>query len=147
MSHRNKQPLSDSAGVEGTAPKANVRLFVVFSALYSFWVARQAALNSGSYLGGGRRDAYSLILFNHETSTPIENDSTSSPDELLTAALHFGANGGRNFTGALRRTHEVMNSHWSTERHGFWFDTTCDASADNVIGPPSLFSCLMAKTM
>lgn len=71
-------------------------------------------------MGGGRRDAYSLIFFNHEPSTSIENDFASSPDELLTAALRFGAEGGTDFTGALARAHNIMASHWSTERCRFF---------------------------
>ncbi|KAI9462918.1 hypothetical protein BJY52DRAFT_1221931 [Lactarius psammicola] len=63
------------------------------------------------------RDAYSLIFFSHEPSTSsIEYDFTSSPDELLTAALHYEADGGTDFSSALKRTQDVMTSHWSTER-------------------------------
>ena len=47
----------------------------------------------------------------------IENDFTSSPDELLTAALDFGAEGGTDFTSALGKMQNVMTSHWSTERY------------------------------
>ncbi|KAN0134763.1 hypothetical protein V8E53_007548 [Lactarius tabidus] len=46
----------------------------------------------------------------------IETDFTSSPDELLTAALEFGVVGGTDFTSALDRTQEVMTLHWSAER-------------------------------
>ena len=147
MSQTDRQPLPDSARVDHIVPKANNRLGVVFSALYRFWVARQAALNSGSSSGGGRRDAYSLIFFNHESSTPIENDSTSSPDELLTAALHFGADGGKHFTGALKRTHNIMNSHWSIERYGLGLTRLAMHLLICIIDPPSLFSCRMVKTM
>jgi len=68
-------------------------------------------------VGGPRRDAYSLIFFNHVPSTSsIENDFASSPDELLDAALQFDAKGGADFTGALERTQMIMTSHWSAER-------------------------------
>jgi hypothetical protein len=134
MSQKDRQPLPDSAGIELIMPTANDRLGAVFSALYSFWIARQAAAGLNSPLDGGRRDAYSLILFNHEPSTSIENDLTSSPDELLTAALRQEAAGGKNFTSALERTQIVMNSHWSRERCGSLtaekFDADCDTLAD-----------------
>jgi hypothetical protein len=136
MSQTDRQPLPDSAGVERIVSKANNRLGAVFLALYSFWVARQAVLSSGSSLGGGMRDAYSLIFFNHESSTPIENDSASSPDELLTAALHFEAGGGKNFTGALQRTHKVMNSHQSTEKYGLGLTRVAMHPADMYHRPP-----------
>ena len=114
-----RQPLPNSAGIDRIVHKANNRLGAVFSALYVFWIARQAAVDRNPGPSGGRRDAYSLIFFNHEPSTTsIENDFASSPDELLTAALDFGIHGGKDFTGALERTQELMTSHWSAERYG-----------------------------
>jgi hypothetical protein len=119
MSLADRQPLPNSAGIDRITRKANNRIGAVFSALYSFWIARQAAVDHNSPVAGGRRDAYSLIFFNHEPSTSsIENDFTSSPDELLAATLEFGIAGGTDFTSALDRTRELMTSHWSTERCG-----------------------------
>ena len=148
MSQTDILPLPNYAGVERIVQKANNRLGVVFSALYSFWVARQATLNSGSSLGGGRRDAYSLIFFNHESSTAIENDSTSSPDELLAAALQFEADGSQNITGALKKTHNVMDSHWSMERYesGLRLTRLATSLLMCIIDPPSLFYCQKVKT-
>jgi hypothetical protein len=118
MSQQARQPPPYSAGIEHIKRTANNRLGAVLSALYSFWIQRQAAVNRNSTKGGDRRDAYSLIFFNHEQSKPIEYDLTSSPDELLTATTHFKANGDTNFSGALEATQKVMTSHWSTERYG-----------------------------
>jgi hypothetical protein len=118
MSHQDIQPPPDSAGIERIKGTANNRFGAVLSALYSFWIQRQAAVNRNSLMGGIRNDAYSLIFFNHEPSTCIENDFTSSPDELLATALHFNANGVANFSGALQKAQEVMTSHWSTKRYG-----------------------------
>ena len=118
MSLSDRQPLPNSSGIERIVRKANNRLGAVFSALYSFWIARQAAVDRNSSLGGSRKDAYSLIFFNHEASaSSIQNDFSSSPDELLNAALDFNINGGTDFTRALEKTEEVMISHWSTERY------------------------------
>jgi len=116
MCQQDRQPLANAAGTDRIMPTANDRLGSVFSALYSFWLARQAAIDRNAQIGGVRRDAYSLIFFNHEPSTSIENDFTSSPDELLTAALRFEADGGTDFTRALGRTQSIMDAHWSTER-------------------------------
>ena len=117
MRLRDRQPLANSAGFDRITPTANNRLGSVFSALYSFWLARQAAIDRNAHLGGARRDSYSLILFNSEPSTCIENNFASSPDELLTAALQYVAGGGTNFAGALSRAQNIMDSHWSTERY------------------------------
>jgi len=118
MCQQDRQPLANSAGIDRITPTANDRLGCVFSALYSFWLARQAAIDRNAQIGGVRRDAYSLIFFNHEPSTSIESDFTGSPDELLTAALQFEADGGTDFTRALERTQSIMDAHWSTERYG-----------------------------
>ena len=118
MCQQDRQPLANAAGINRITPTANDRLGCVFSALYSFWLARQAAIDRNAQIGGVRRDAYSLIFFNHEPSTSIESDFTSSPDELLTSALQFEADGGTDFTRALERTQSIMDAHWSTERYG-----------------------------
>ena len=117
MRFTDRRPLSNAVGTDRITPTANNRLGSVFSALYSFWLARQAAIDRNVQLGGARRDAYSLILFNREPSTCIENDFVSSPDELLAAALQYHAYGGTNFTRALERARNIMDSHWSTERY------------------------------
>ena len=119
MSLSDQQPPLNSWAVERIVHKANNRLGAVLSALYSFWIARQAAVDRNSSLGGIRKDAYSLIFFNHEASeTSIQNDFSSSPDDLLDATLDFDISGGTDFTRALEKTEEVMISHWSTERYG-----------------------------
>ena len=117
MSQQDIQP-PDSAGFERIKRTANNRLGAAFTSLFIFWIARQAAVNRNSLMGGVRRNAYSLIFFNHEPSTPIENDFTSSPDELLTAALKFNAHGQTNFSSAIERAQRVMTSHWNAERFG-----------------------------
>ena len=117
MCQQDRQPRPNAAGIDRITPTANDRLGAVFSALYSFWLARQAAIDRNAQLGGARKDSYSLIFFNHEPSTSIEGDFASSPDELLTAALRYEADGGTDFTEALERTHNIMNAHWSTERY------------------------------
>ena len=111
------KPDPNAAGADLIKPTANNRLGCVLSALYSFWLARQAAIERNAQLGGVRRDAYSLVFFNKEPTTCIENDFASSPDELLAAALRYKAGGLTNFTGAIERAQSIMDSYWSTERY------------------------------
>jgi len=139
MSQPDRQPLPNAAGIDRITPTANNRLGCVFSALYSFWLARQAATNRNAQLGGGRRDAYSLIFFNNKPSASMENDFASSPDELLTAALRFKADGWTNFTRAVESAQNIMNAHWSTERYkNILGERVCNLYADMYYRTPVL---------
>jgi hypothetical protein len=132
MGSTDRQPISNSAGIDRIVPKENNRLGAIVSALYSFWIARQdlpkeiktkknkkkkAVVDHNLPVGEGRRDPYSLIFFNDEAEASIENDFTRSPEELLTAALAFDTDGGKSFQCALERAQMLMTSHWSTERY------------------------------
>jgi hypothetical protein len=111
-------PLPNAIGTSRIIEKANNRLGAVFSSLYSFWVARQAAFDRNPQPSGrSRKDSYSVILFDSEPTACVENDFTSSPEELLAAVLEHEAVGGTDFTRALKKTHEVMISYWSNERY------------------------------
>ncbi|KAI9455078.1 hypothetical protein BJY52DRAFT_1122217 [Lactarius psammicola] len=132
MSNADQTPLPNAPGIDRIKPKANNRLGAVFSSLYSFWIARQAMFDRSAPSGSGvRKDAYSLILFDSAPTNCIEHNFTSSPDELLTAALQYDAGGCTDFTRALKRAQDVMTSHWSTERTPvviFLSDGLCEVS-------------------
>ncbi|KAH8977863.1 hypothetical protein EDB86DRAFT_2816692 [Lactarius hatsudake] len=111
-----RRPLINAPGTNRIIPTANNRLGAVVASLYSFWTARQAAISQNAQLGGRRRDAYSLIFFSNNPLTCVENDFTSSPDELLTSSLRYKPGGDENYTLALQKAQSIMTSHWSTER-------------------------------
>jgi hypothetical protein len=146
MASADRQPLSDApvtARIQAHAPN---RLGAVYSALYCFWSARHAAVTAiqeslSARFGfgalypalhniwsgratvdqqttgpGTRRDAYSVVLFNHSTKNALVNDSTSSPDQLLGTLLAEGAEGSTNFASALSAGEAVMVENWSPER-------------------------------
>jgi hypothetical protein len=116
MSSDDRGPLPDAPMTSQIQQVANNRLGAVYSALYSFWFARHAATTGSGQGVCARRDAYSVILFNGATSDVLNNDFTSSPDELLDAVLRYRAGGSTNFTAALRAGQTVMEQYWSTER-------------------------------
>jgi hypothetical protein len=116
MSATDRRP---SPGIPTTAmiaARSNNRLGAVYSALHSFWAARQAAINSS---GGtsARGDAYS-VLFHHSYATPtsITNDFIRTSDQLLQELLLHSASGGTNFRAALVLAQDVMETHWNTDR-------------------------------
>ncbi|KAH9029436.1 hypothetical protein EDB85DRAFT_2251894, partial [Lactarius pseudohatsudake] len=116
MGRSDRQPLPNAAGTPLITPTANNRLGAVISSLYSFWIARQAAVSHNAQLGGYRRDAYSIIFFSKDPLVCVEHDFTSSPDELLTYCLGYKPGESENYTRAVRKAQAIMTSHWSTER-------------------------------
>jgi len=116
MSCYDRQPLPNAPGSNLITSTANNRLGAVISSLYSFWIARQAAISHNAELGGHRRDAYSLIFFSDNPSVCVENDFTSTPDQLLASSLRYTPYGCENYTLALQKAQTLMTSHWNTER-------------------------------
>lgn len=145
MSCTDRVPLVNGPAAERIRQHANNRLGAVYSALYSFWTARHAtiaprqqlrnrrgfdsvystlystlwsnssAARADQQAGGGRRDAYSIILFNESPKIVLSNDVTSTPDQLLGVLLSESAGGGTNFATALNAGQSVMQD-WSAER-------------------------------
>jgi hypothetical protein len=116
MAGADRQPLANAPATDRIRQRANNRLGAVYSALYSFWTARHAAVTAGQQTVGIRRDAYSVVLFNSVTENVLVNDFENTPDRLLDAMLTRRASGGTDFTAALRASQNVMVQHWSTER-------------------------------
>lgn len=118
MAARDRLPLRNTPVTALIASRSNNRLGAVYSALHAFWVSRQSALSpNGQQAAGNRRDAYSIVLFDHAVYNVISNDFTSSPQTLLDSVLRYGDGGGTSFTLALRAAQSVMQQHWSTERY------------------------------
>jgi hypothetical protein len=116
MSFDDRRPLPDAPMTTQIQEVADNRLGAVYSALYSFWIARHAATTGNQQTACARRDAYSIILFNGATTDVVTDDFTSSPDELLDAVLRYQAGGSTNFTTALQAGQTVMEQNWSIER-------------------------------
>ncbi|KAF8483069.1 hypothetical protein JB92DRAFT_3033310 [Gautieria morchelliformis] len=138
MSSSDRQPQRGTPGHNRIHTRGYTnRLGTVYSALYSFWRARHAALTAlADRLGTlPRKDAYSVILFNSTADIAIANDFTASPDELLDSLLTHGPVVGTCFDVALRRAHRVLEKYWSNERSPvviFLSDGEC-AVSDNSI--------------
>jgi hypothetical protein len=110
--------MDDHRPLQGTPTTAKItaacddRLGAVYSALYAFW-ATGAALRGQ---GGARRDAYSVVLFDYEATSILENDLQSSPDQLLDIMLQHRTQGATDYDEALAVTRGVMERCWSTDR-------------------------------
>ncbi|KZT36298.1 hypothetical protein SISSUDRAFT_1007685 [Sistotremastrum suecicum HHB10207 ss-3] len=137
MGCRDRLPLGGTPATQRIARMSNNRLGAVYSALYSFWTTRHVAHQNSANLGGGgiRRDAYSLVLFDHQAQVIRENDFASTPDELLDYVLPLQYQGGTNFDTALSTALDVMERHWSSERTPvliFLSDGECSVSDDTI---------------
>jgi hypothetical protein len=119
---------TDHRPLQGTPTTARIssacsnRLGAVYSALYAFWSTRAAIYGQPSSTTI-RRDAYSVILFDHRIVIPMQNDFQSSPDQLLDMVLRHTESGGTDYNLALSNAQAIMERHWSTERCDFAFPT------------------------
>jgi hypothetical protein len=116
MSYSDRYPLADAPMTNRIRRSANNRLGAVYSALYSFWTSRHVAVTANRQAVLARRDAYSFVLFNGSTTQVLNNDFTSTPDQLLDTVLPHQASGSTNFTEALRTGQTMMEQNWTTER-------------------------------
>ncbi|KAJ7509859.1 hypothetical protein B0H11DRAFT_2270198 [Mycena galericulata] len=121
MAHTDRRPLRHAPGTAVISRSLNNRLGAVYSALHGFWMSRNTALsNNGVNAQAGaapvRRDAYSVVLFDHTVSISIANDFTNTPDDLLNKLLAYRSGSGTNFTLAIATAETLMRQHWSTER-------------------------------
>ncbi|KAI0796932.1 hypothetical protein C8Q75DRAFT_796662 [Abortiporus biennis] len=115
MNERDRRPLANTPVTDRISRYHNNRLGAVYSSLFAFWSARLSA-NSGNGQAPNRRDAYSIVLFDDAFNVVVNNNFTSTPDELLQQLLQYQARGWTNYDGALKTAQSVMESNWSTER-------------------------------
>ena len=112
MTATDRRPLNDTPITARIAQQHNNRIGAVYSSLHAFWQARHAVTNNTT----NRRDAYSVILFNHTPQSAVTNDFSNTPDQLLASVLPHRAGGGTNFDSALQLARATMGNNWSTER-------------------------------
>src|SRR5258708_8233033 len=105
MKMNDRKPLENSPVYSRIRARMNNRLGAAYSALYSFWSARQATL-------GLQRDANTVILHAQGTQSVCENDSTRSPSELLDLLLPNAPNGGNCFDLALKAADTAISRWW-----------------------------------
>ncbi|TCD63827.1 hypothetical protein EIP91_004894 [Steccherinum ochraceum] len=116
MGKSDRKPLPNTPVTARLVKRHNNRLGAVYSSLHGFWVARNAAVNPGTGPMIGRRDAYSIIFFDRNVDTSLENDFSSTPEQLTTHVLSYRTGRGTNFTQALDTARIVMDRNWSLER-------------------------------
>jgi len=109
MNKGDRKPLEDSPVSSRIRARMDNRLGAVYSALYSFWSARQAA-------SGLQRDANTIILHSDDTQFVCENDSTRSPSELLDLLLPNSPKGGNAFDRALKAADTAISKWWDDAR-------------------------------
>jgi hypothetical protein len=98
---------------------------------HSFWSARESMTQTAAG-AAGRRDAYSIILFNESPSRVVENDYTSDANGLLNYCLRFPADGGTNFAAALQAAQSVMEAPERTPVIIFLSDGECPIRDDQI---------------
>jgi hypothetical protein len=109
MNKADKKPPENSPVSAKIRARMNNRLGAVYSALYHFWSARQAAI-------GHQPDANTVILHSGDTQIVCENDLKRSPSELLDLLLRNGPDGGNCFDRALKAADTAISKWWDDAR-------------------------------
>jgi hypothetical protein len=109
MNKDDRKPLENSPVHGRIHARMNNRLGAVYSALYSFWSVRQAAI-------GLQRDSNTVILHAQNTQCVCENDTTRSPSELLDLLLPNSPNGGNCFDKAFKAADTAISKWWNNTR-------------------------------
>ncbi|KAJ6514882.1 hypothetical protein C8R47DRAFT_1275662 [Mycena vitilis] len=139
MGFTDRGPLRNAPGTTLISRSSNNRLGAVYSALHAFWMSRNTALSNSGHAAAApvRRDAYSVVLFDHTVSVCIANDFANTPDALLNKLLAYQTGGGTDFTLALTTAQKLMQDNWSTERTPvviFLSDGECSIADETVRG-------------
>ncbi|EMD40863.1 hypothetical protein CERSUDRAFT_121499 [Gelatoporia subvermispora B] len=116
MAGNDRRPLRDRPNYNLIARRHDNRLGAVYHSLYAFWSARHTAVTASGSGPALRRDAYTVLLFDHAVTSCLVHDFSSSPDQLLTTVMAYTAGGGTNFTAAIKVVQTLMERHWSAER-------------------------------
>ncbi|KXN92377.1 hypothetical protein AN958_06995 [Leucoagaricus sp. SymC.cos] len=121
MSLNNSKPLPATPVTPTIVRRHNDRLGAVYLALHGFWQSRQTALatqgsSTQAQIAPARRDAYSVLLFNHSVTRSFENDFQRTPETMLQSLLQYESDGGTNYEAAVLEIEGVMRRNWSNER-------------------------------
>lgn len=113
MGDTDRGPLRNRPSTALISRHHNNRLGAVYSSLHAFWHARAATTGHGQ---GGRRDAYTILLFDRDVSDCLVHDFSHTPDQLLDAVLQHMPRFGTNFSSAIQRAESKMEQFWSGDR-------------------------------
>ncbi|CUA74255.1 hypothetical protein RSOLAG22IIIB_05485 [Rhizoctonia solani] len=114
MTNTDRCPLPNMPISARLISSCNNRYGAILSALYGFWLSRDAVALLG--VMQTRRDAYSVVTFNHSATTRVRNDFTSSADQLIDKLLNSRQYGGVNAHAALTEAQSLIRTHWSNDR-------------------------------
>ncbi|KAG8710303.1 hypothetical protein FRC08_017346 [Ceratobasidium sp. 394] len=114
MTYLDRQPLPNTPISAQLKANCNNRYGAVLSALYGFWYSREAATTSSSTQA--RRDAYSVITFDHHATTRVVNDLTSTANQLVNRLIPQSHARGTDFHRALLQTQSLIKKYWSSDR-------------------------------
>lgn len=114
MGCQDHQPLPNTPVSAQLVSRCNNRYGAVLSALYGFWLSRENVMAASA--NQARQDSYSVVTFDHNSETRVENDFTSTTDQLVEQLIAEMDDGGTNFHGALARAQAVIEANWSSDR-------------------------------
>ncbi|KDN38013.1 hypothetical protein RSAG8_09786, partial [Rhizoctonia solani AG-8 WAC10335] len=133
MTCTDRRPLTNTPISAQLTSSCNNRYGAVLSALYGFWLSRDTVAAASTTQA--RQDAYSVITFDHYSITRLQDDFTSTTDQLIGQLIPQTGQGGTDFQAALAMAQSVIEAHWSSDRSPvivFLSDGECNI-ADNPV--------------
>ncbi|CAE6454438.1 unnamed protein product [Rhizoctonia solani] len=116
MTSSDHRPLPNLPVTSRLASQCNNRYGAVVSALYGFLKSQESAVANAGL--NSRQDAYSIVVFDDMAEIRIQNNTTSTTDQLINRLIphRYMGGGGTHFVGALRMAQQVIERSWYTDR-------------------------------
>ncbi|CAE6525473.1 unnamed protein product, partial [Rhizoctonia solani] len=112
-----KRPIPGLPITDRLVSQCDNRYGAVVSALYCFWKSQEKVASRS--LVGARRDAYSLVTFDDQSKIKVQNDLSSTVEQLVNFLVPQQSNGwyyGTSFGNALGTAKEVIKNSWDKEK-------------------------------
>ncbi|CAE6534558.1 unnamed protein product, partial [Rhizoctonia solani] len=116
MTSGDHRPLPNLPVTSRLVSQCNNRYGAVVSALYGFLKNQESVVANAGLTA--RQDAYSIVIFDDRAEIRVQNDLTSTTDQLINRLIphRYIGGGGTCFSEALRMAQQTIERNWHADR-------------------------------
>ncbi|CAE6523134.1 unnamed protein product [Rhizoctonia solani] len=116
MTSGDHRPLPNLPVTSRLVSQCNNRYGAVVSALYGFLKNQESVVANAGLTS--RQDAYSIVIFDDRAEIRVQNDLTSTTDQLINRLIphRYIGGGGTCFSEALRMAQQTIERNWHADR-------------------------------